>query len=146
MLTNTPRPSLFLGALLGGLTTLPLMALSYLAEQFSASAKRMEQLQGMLIVVAGGAVVGLIVALATRRSNWPGRNVGGVAGLVVFLFVAAVETRLGHFGTGNAVIALLWLLVLIAGWGALLGNWLADKRLSKASPTLIIHGLSRCQI
>jgi DMSO/TMAO reductase YedYZ molybdopterin-dependent catalytic subunit len=171
------RPSLFLGALLGGLTTLPLMALSYLAEQWagfpfvpfdlfdwlarilpgkvitagidsmvriitllglgpiSASAKRMEQLQGMLIVVAGGAVVGLIVALATRRSNWPGRNVGSVAGLVVFLFVAAVETRLGHFGTGNAVIALLWLLVLIAGWGALLGNWLADKRLSKASST-----------
>jgi DMSO/TMAO reductase YedYZ molybdopterin-dependent catalytic subunit len=176
--TDVPRPSLFLGVLLGGLTTLPLMALSYLAEQWaglpfvpfdlfdwlarvlpgqvitigidsmvriitllglgpiSASAKRMEQLQGMLIVVAGGVVVGLIVALVMRRSNWPGHNIGGVAGLIVFLFVAAVEFQLGHLDTGNAVTALLWLLVLIAGWGALLGNWLADKRLSKASPTM----------
>jgi hypothetical protein len=98
------RPSLVLGALLGGLSSLPLIALSFLGEQWgglpfvpfdlfdwlvrvlpgnvittgidsmvrlitlfglgptSAVAKRLEQLQGILLVIAGGVMVGLLVA------------------------------------------------------------------------------------
>src|SRR5512136_1054898 len=138
MVSAMRRPSVWLGALLGGLTSLPLIALSYLGQQWaglpflpfdlfdwvarvlpgrlitgvidtmvriitllglgpiSSAAKRMEQLQGVLFVVAGGVVLGALIALLIRLRNWPGRAVGMAAGLLVFLLVAALEISRGN--------------------------------------------------
>jgi len=171
------RPSLFLGAILGGLTSLPLIALSYLGQQLaglpfvpfdlfdwlarvlpggiittgidtmvrvikllslgptSTTAKRIEQSSGILLVIVGGVIVGLIVALIVRSKNWTGSGVGAVAGLVVFLFIAVVEVRLGNISS-NPGIALLWLAVVIIGWGILLGAWLASERSLAMAPAM----------
>jgi DMSO/TMAO reductase YedYZ molybdopterin-dependent catalytic subunit len=169
------RPSLFLGALLGGLTSLPLIAISYLGEQMadlpfvpfdlfdwlarilpgrlitlvidsmvkvivflglgeiSSAAKRIEQAQGILIVIVGSAVVGFVLAWVLRRRAWPGRNVGAAAGVVVFLFVAAVEISMGNVAH-NPVVALLWLVLLIVGWGALLGALVVSRNVAVETP------------
>jgi DMSO/TMAO reductase YedYZ molybdopterin-dependent catalytic subunit len=169
------HPSLLLGALLGGLTSLPLIALSYLGErvaglpfvpfdlfdwlarilpgrlitavidamvsiivflglgEISTAAKRLEQAQGILMVIVGGVIVGLVLAWALRRTSWPGPVAGAAAGLVVFLFVAAVEIGMGDVAH-NPVIALLWLALLIVGWGALLGTLVAARDVAAATP------------
>jgi DMSO/TMAO reductase YedYZ molybdopterin-dependent catalytic subunit len=160
------RPSLFVGAVLGGLTSLPLIALSYLGQQaaglpfvpfdlfdwlarvlpgsvitvgidtmvrfitllglgpIGGAAKRIEQFLGILLVIAGSVVLGFIMALIIRSSNWTGRNVGAVIGFVAFLSLAAIEINLRTSIAGNPVTALLWLALLTVGWGALLGTWL----------------------
>jgi len=171
------RPLLLLGALLGGLTSLPLIALSYLGEQWarlpfvpfdlfdwlarvlpgglirtgidaivrfitlmglgpiSSNAKRIEQLEGILLVIVGGALVGLITALVIRRTNWSGASVGTVAGLAVFLFLAAIEASLKRL-SGNPGATLLWLALLTIGWGTLLGRWLAAREFASAPSTV----------
>ena len=157
------RPSLFLGALLGGLTSLPLIALSYLGQQWVALpfipfdlfdwlarvlpgriitniidlmvrlitllglgpisnvAKRMEQLQGILLVVAGGVVLGLVIAWLMRRTGWPGRRVGLGVGLIGFGFFTAIEISLRNSIADQSFVSLLWLALLILGWGILYG-------------------------
>jgi DMSO/TMAO reductase YedYZ molybdopterin-dependent catalytic subunit len=172
------RPSLFLGALLGGLTSLPLIALSYLGQQWaglpfipfdlfdwlarvlpgglitvvidtmvriitllgigpiSSAAKRMEQLQGILFVVGGGVVLGAIIALVIRLRDWPGNAVGLAAGLLVFALTAAMEFSLGGPAMDNPAMALLWLAILIVGWGTLLGSWLSAQKVSDTTPAM----------
>jgi DMSO/TMAO reductase YedYZ molybdopterin-dependent catalytic subunit len=162
--------------LLGGLTSLPLIALSYLGQQWaglpfipfdlfdwlarvlpgglitvvidtmvriitllgigpiSSAAKRMEQLQGILFVVGGGVVIGALIALAIRLRDWPGRKVGLVAGLLVFMFTAGMEISLDGPAMDNATMALLWLAILIVGWGTLLGSWLSGQQATAATP------------
>jgi DMSO/TMAO reductase YedYZ molybdopterin-dependent catalytic subunit len=163
---------LVLGALLGGLTSLPLIGLSYLGERWAnlpfipfdlfewlartlpggvvnvgldsmvgiiaalnlgpiaSVGKAVEQLLGVLIVIVGGAVVGLLVAVVIRQSNWPGRSVGAMTGFLAFLFVAAFEINYGRSVSGNPVGSLLWLALLLVGWGTLLGVWLSARELS----------------
>jgi DMSO/TMAO reductase YedYZ molybdopterin-dependent catalytic subunit len=170
------RPSVFLGALLGGLTSLPLIALSYLGQQWaglpfipfdlfdwlarvlpgrlitvvidtmvriitllgigpiSSAAKRMEQLQGILFIVGGGVVFGAIIALVIRLRNWSGSTVGLAAGLLVFMLAAAMEISLGGPAMDNPAVALLWLAILIVGWGTLLGTWLSVRQAPDATP------------
>jgi DMSO/TMAO reductase YedYZ molybdopterin-dependent catalytic subunit len=169
------HPSLLLGAILGGLTSLPLIALSYLGEraaglpfvpfdlfdwlarilpgrlitvvidtmvsiivflglgEISTAAKRMEQAQGILMVIVGSVVVGLIVAWILRRTSWPGRNVGAVAGVVLFLFVVIIEISLGNLAR-NPAITLPWLALLIVGWGMLLGAAVASPNVAAETP------------
>jgi DMSO/TMAO reductase YedYZ molybdopterin-dependent catalytic subunit len=171
------RPSLSLGALLGGLTSLPLMALSYLGAQVAGlpfvpfdlfdwlarvlpgsaitvgidtmvrfitllglgpiggTAKHIEQLLGILTVIASSVVLGFIIALVIRNSHGTGRNVGAAIGFVVFLFLAAIEINLRTSIAGNPVTALLWLALLTVGWGALLGTWLTAGDLWEAPPS-----------
>jgi DMSO/TMAO reductase YedYZ molybdopterin-dependent catalytic subunit len=169
------RRSLIFGVLVGGLTSLPLIAISYLAEQvaglpfvpfdlfdwltrtlpgqlltasidamvrvivwlgladISNAAKRIEQMQALLVVVVGSAIVGLVVGWVVQLTTWPGYNVGLVAGAVVFLLVVVVELSLGNL-SGSVALSLLWLAILIVGWGVLLGSLLAAKPLSQAAP------------
>jgi hypothetical protein len=169
------RPSLFLGAVLGGLTSLPLIALAYLGKQLadlpfvpfdlfdwlarvlpggivrsgidaivrvvtllslgplSSTAKRIEQWMGILLVIVGGAIVGFIVGLIVQVRNWAGSNVGSVAGLVVFLFIAAVEVGLGNV-LGNLGMSLLLLAVLIVGWGDIAGHVACCRKVVGNSP------------
>jgi DMSO/TMAO reductase YedYZ molybdopterin-dependent catalytic subunit len=172
------RPSLFLGALLGGLNSFPVIALAYLGEQWaglpffpfdlfdwlarvlpgrlitlvidtmvqfitllglgpiSNTAKLIEQLQGILLVIAGGIVLGLVIAWVMRIKNWSGFNVGLVVGLVGFALLAAIELSLGNAIVFNPVVALLWLALLIGGWGALLGVLLSAPEAATITPPL----------
>lgn len=158
------RFSLTLGALLGGLTSLPLMALSFLGEQWaglpfipfdlfdwlaralpgdvvtlgidamvraisvlnlgptSDAAKLIEQLMAIGMVVAGGALLGAVIAWALERNARPGWQVGAIGGFAAFLLVAAIELDLGI--ADDAPLASLWLALLVIGWGALLGELL----------------------
>lgn len=163
---------MLLGALLGGLTALPIIALSYLGEQWaklpfvpfdlfdwlarvlpggvirigidaivrvitltglgpiSDTAKRIEQMEGIVLVVIGGALVGLMITWVIRHSHWSGTSVGTVAGLVVFVLILAIEANLKTVLADNASVALPWLAILTVGWAALLGRWLTAKELA----------------
>jgi DMSO/TMAO reductase YedYZ molybdopterin-dependent catalytic subunit len=171
------KPSLFFGVLLGGLSSLPVIALSYLGAHWaglpfipfdvfdwlarvlpgrvitagidsivgfitllglgpiSGTAKHIEQLLGLLIVIAGGMLFGFMIALVIRGSRWPGRRVGVTAGLIAFLIMTAIEIKLGTSIAGQPVPALLWLAVLIIGWGVVLGQWLTAGELAGVTPT-----------
>lgn len=168
------HPSPRLGALLGGLTSLPLIALLYLGEQFarlpfvpfdifdwlarvlpgdlialtissmvrligalrlgptSSTAKLLEQGMALALVIGGAVAVGALVALVMRRlPTLEGWKVGAGAGLLLFGIVALIE--ISHGLVGDPMLALLWLLVLLGGWGALLGGWLgAESRAAVA--------------
>jgi len=161
------RPSIIGGALLGGLTSLPLMGLLFLGEQSvglpfvpfdlfdwlarvlpgnvvisgietmvqviealnlgptSAAAKTIEQLMALGLMVGGGLLLGAVVAWTLRRSRWPGRRIGTIAGLIALLPVVVAEFSLGM--TGNPALSLLWLALMMVGWGALLGDLLETQ-------------------
>jgi len=165
------RPLLFLGALIGGLTSLPLIGLAYLGEQavqlpfvpfnlfdwlarvlpgsvirtgidsivriitllglgpISSTAKSIEHLEGVMLVIIGGGLTGLVMALVIQHSKWQGSSVGLGGGLAVFLFIATVEVSLKTPLGTNPTVALIWLAVLIVGWGTLLGAWLGSQEM-----------------
>ena len=160
------QPSMTLGALVGGLTSLPVIALLYLGEQFSGlpfvpfdlfdwfarvlpgdiitlgidsivklirtlnlgptsqSAKLIEQLLALGIFIGIGFVLGAVIAWAIRRIDGPPWQVGAGAGFVLFLGVAGIELYLG-LGP-NMMVAALWLVLILIGWGALVGRSLGQ--------------------
>ncbi|HEX9074681.1 MAG TPA: molybdopterin-dependent oxidoreductase, partial [Anaerolineae bacterium] len=172
---NSPgrMPSVLSRALLGALTGLPVVALSYLGSKLaglpffpfdlfdwlarvlpgniitlgidsmvsfirllglgpiSATAKTLEQTMGILIVIGAGTISGGVIAFAIERTNLPGRNIGAALGVLAFLFVAAIEVGLKGSLSTSALGSLLWLAVLIVGWGSLLGGWLSAQELSQ---------------
>ena len=155
------------GALLGGLTSLPLMALLYLGQQFasvpfvpfdlfdwlarvlpggvvtagidamvsviaalnlgptSETAKLIEQIIALGIMVAGGMLLGAIIARVLQGGGWLGRQIGSIGGTIAFLLILAVEFALGNARTSTGALALLGM--LIVGWGALLGMLLCAR-------------------
>lgn len=158
------QPSLAVGAVMGGLTALPLMALLFLAEQLarlpfvpfdifdwlawvlpggviasgisaivravgilnlgpmSDAAKLIEQLAGIGIIMGVGVFLGTATAWTLKYSDWSGWQVGAVGGVVAFLLISVIEVNLGI--AGNPVLALLWIALVIIGWGKLLGSML----------------------
>ncbi len=165
--------SLWLGAVLGALTSLPVIALSYLGSQvaglpffpfdvfdwlarvlpgnlitvgidsmvsfiqlfgigpISSTAKSIEQASGIVLIVAGGAVLGLAIILAIRYRHWSGAQVGAILAIVGFVAILAIEFSLGTISSLGSLAA-LWLAILIVGWGRLLGGWLDSPQLSPA--------------
>ena len=95
-----------------------------------SAAKRLEQLLGITIVVAGAALLGGAMALVMRRTGWRGEAVGAVTGAAVFLVVSVVDTELRAPIAVHPALALLWLLLVIVGWSASLGAWLGSRELS----------------
>ncbi len=170
------RPSYRLGALLGGLTGLLLIAVSYLGEQvaglpfipfnlfdwlarvlpgrvinlgidsmvrlitlfglgpISATAKELEHLQGLLLVVVGGVVFGIILTWVLRRSAESGAVVGAAGGGVVFVLTGLIELSLANAVAQNPVVDFLWLALLTIGWGVLLGLWLRHAPMTSGAP------------
>ena len=160
---------------MGGLTSLPVIALAYLGEQvfqlpfvpynlfdwlarvlpgsvirtgidsivriitllglgpISSTAKSIEHLEGILLVIVGGGLTGLVMTVVIQRSKWQGSSVGLVCGLAVFLFIAAVEVSLKSPLANNPTLALIWLALLIVGWGTLLGVWLGSQEMRGAA-------------
>jgi DMSO/TMAO reductase YedYZ molybdopterin-dependent catalytic subunit len=158
------RPTPALGALIGGLTSLPVIALSFLGWQLaelpflpfdlfdwlartlpgdvvrlgidgivrvtsglrlgstSTAAKTIEQLLALGMAVAGGAVLGMLVALITGRDDRPDWRVGARVGLLFLILSILIELDLGLLKA--PLLALLWLALLMVGWGALVGQLL----------------------
>lgn len=170
---STPkRPSLWLGAVLGALTSLPVIALAYLGTLLAglaffpfdlfdwlarvlpgnvitlgidsmvrlirllglgpidSAAKAFEQATGILLVIAGGAALGLVLAFAIRRADRPGSQFGAILGAALFLLIAAIELNLRGASSSTALLSLLWLAILIVGWARLLGGWLSTRELA----------------
>jgi DMSO/TMAO reductase YedYZ molybdopterin-dependent catalytic subunit len=90
-------------------------------------AKAMEQLIGIVVWLAASAAVGLALAAWLRHRAATGRLHGGtgwwagaVAGLCLALLVVIAMLGLGRLAA-NQPGTLLWVAVLLAGWGAVLG-------------------------
>lgn len=88
--------------------------------QTSAVAKQIEQASALLITFVGGAVFGAIIATLRQRSPWSAQRVGTVGGLGLLVVVLAIEMSVAS----QSVLAILWLALLLVGWGWLLGTWL----------------------
>lgn len=156
-----PQSSLALGALLGGVTSLPVLAFFYLGNRLAGlpfvpfdlfdwlarvlpggivtlgidamitlirrlglgatdeTAKQLEGLLALGLVVIGGVLLGVVIAWAMHGRPQRGRQIGALAGLVVFLVVAAIEISFAQ--TSNSALGLAWLAFVYVSWGALLG-------------------------
>jgi DMSO/TMAO reductase YedYZ molybdopterin-dependent catalytic subunit len=171
------RSTVWRGAMVGALTSLPVLALLYLGEQLaslpfvpfdlfdwlarvlpgnvitagidalvrlitalnlgptSVAAKRIEQAGALLLFVACGAVLGAAIVLLLLRRVWPAWQAGAIGGLVAFFLISALE-----FGRGSwnpAVGTVLALVLLIVGWGVVLGMVLGGTlRGSQPAPTV----------
>lgn len=169
-----PQSSLAVGALLGGLTSLPVLALFYLGNRLvglpfvpfdlfdwlaralpggvvtlgidaiialirrlglgatDETAKQIEGLLALGLVVIGGILLGAVIAGASRRRPQRSRQIGALAGLVVFFAVAAIEVNLGR--AANPALGLAWVALVYVSWGALLGV-LLGRAAPSAAPT-----------
>jgi DMSO/TMAO reductase YedYZ molybdopterin-dependent catalytic subunit len=170
------KPSYRFGAVLGGLTSLLLIAMSYLGQQLadlpfipfdlfdwlarvlpgnvislgidtmvrlitslglgsiSATAKLLEQLQGLLLVVISGVVFGVILTWVVRHSTRSAAIIGATGGSVVFVLVGAIELNLATAIARSPVLAFLWLALLTVGWGLVLGLWLGSAPVKASAP------------
>jgi DMSO/TMAO reductase YedYZ molybdopterin-dependent catalytic subunit len=89
----------------------------------SVVAKQAEQTIAVVQFLLGGIVVGLILA-------WFGRRFGGRAGLTagVVLWIAALLVAAGlsfsgaGFGTATSLFSVIWLGILMVGWGVVLAR------------------------
>jgi DMSO/TMAO reductase YedYZ molybdopterin-dependent catalytic subunit len=88
----------------------------------SATAKRIEQLMALGMVVIAGIVVGALVAwlAAAARQSRHGWQVGAAVGLLMLIPVIAIELSLGL--AENVMLSLVWLALTHIGWGTLLGS------------------------
>jgi DMSO/TMAO reductase YedYZ molybdopterin-dependent catalytic subunit len=93
-------------------------------------AKAMEQLLGVVLWLVAGAAVGLALAAwlrrpaaAARLGQGAGQQAGAIAGLALAVLVAIAMLGLGQFASGQPW-TLLWLAILVPGWGAVLGTLL----------------------
>ncbi len=93
-------------------------------------AKGVEQAMAIGLVVVAGGVLGGLLALAIGRTTRPGWQVGAGGGLLLALLVGGIEVSAGVLA--KPVGGLLWIGLLLAGGGALLGHALSPA----AEPTL----------
>ena len=96
-----------------------------------SAAKQIEQLLGVAFVVAGAGLLGAVIVLIMRRTNWRGELVGAATGMATFLVVSAVDMELRAPISVHPALGLLWLLLVIVGWGASLGAWLGSRELGE---------------
>jgi len=88
----------------------------------STAAKSIEQLMGLGLVLGGGVVLGIVVARALSVISWTGWQVGALVGLAASVPLIAIVISLG--AGGSSALALLWVALSTAGWGAILGSLL----------------------
>ncbi len=103
-----------IGAMVSIITTLHL-------GQIDTTAKLFENIQALLVVAVTGAVFGLILAwIASRRRSWLA-PAGFLGGIVLWLGIAVAEISTAQ-APGSLVIALIWFLILVIGWGTQLSR------------------------
>jgi DMSO/TMAO reductase YedYZ molybdopterin-dependent catalytic subunit len=106
---------------LGIETLVNLIAALNLGTSTSGTAKLMEQIMAVLIVIAAGTILGGLTAALMRLSHFRGKQIGAAFGVLAFVAVVAIELSLG---ITNLVVSLIWLALLMVGWGWLLGRTL----------------------
>jgi DMSO/TMAO reductase YedYZ molybdopterin-dependent catalytic subunit len=94
--------------------------------QTSAVAKTAEQLLALGLTVLIGAGVGLVIAVLQQRFNWSGVQSGFWVGLITFVLFGVVELDLGMME--SPVPSLLWLGLLLVGWGLFIGRVLEVRK------------------
>jgi DMSO/TMAO reductase YedYZ molybdopterin-dependent catalytic subunit len=171
------------GTLLGALSSLPVIALSFLGQQFAAlpflpfdifdwlarrlpgsliavgidaivriivllrlgpiggSAKLVEQAIALVMVVLLGAAFGGLLGLVLQRSSTIGWRAGSLGGFVLFLLAAGIKYDLGF--AGDPSLPLLWLAVLLMGWGTVLGHSLSAAMRQPRSPAPVVPAIAR---
>lgn len=98
------------------------------------TAKLAEQILAILQLVAGGAVFGAVLAWFAQRSTAGLVWRGVLGGTILFAISAIAEGALGNTNVGGVI----WIAVLLLGWGAALGYLV-----SLAGPALAAEPESR---
>ncbi len=98
----------------------------------ASTAKLAEQSLAVLQFVIGGGVLGLAISALSARTPRSAVRIGIAAGVVALLISFAAEALLG-FPEIGAVVSILWMAVVLVGWGWLLGRW-ANQQLQPAQP------------
>jgi len=95
-----------------------------------AAAKRIEQITALLLFAMIGALFGLIIVWSAGRRPKDGSpsssNAGIIAGIWLFVLVVVAEFALDRSALN--LFGLLWLAVILVGWGTILGRILAPRR------------------
>ena len=112
-----------------GIDTMVRLITAVGAGPIDSAAKRIEQLLGVAIVVAGAGLLGGVMVLLMRRTGWRGELVGALTGAAMFLVVSVVDMELRAPIAVHPALGLLWLLLVIVGWGVSLGAWLGSREL-----------------
>jgi DMSO/TMAO reductase YedYZ molybdopterin-dependent catalytic subunit len=91
----------------------------------AAVAKQAEMIIAIGQFILAGVFFGLVLAILGRR--WPGNLVrlGALGGVLLFLPLVFAETSLG-FPAGGPLPPLVWLAIVLIGWGAVSG-WLINE-------------------
>ena len=109
--------------------------LSALGFSVRETAKLAEQLMALFIIIAAGAILGLLVAFLIRQWREDGLRAGMLAGVPFFLLFLIAVLSLGL--SGNTLLAVVWIFALTAGWGAAIGyslQWIAHAAEGSAAP------------
>ncbi|HZD10027.1 MAG TPA: molybdopterin-dependent oxidoreductase [Candidatus Binatia bacterium] len=85
----------------------------------SETAKLAEQLTAILIVIAIGALLGLLLGIIERASDLDAVRAGLLAGSPLFILLLVAKLSLGL--SGSLLLTVIWLFLLTVGWGAALG-------------------------
>ncbi len=91
----------------------------------AAAAKLTEQILAAIVVLAGGAVTGLVVSRAARRGVRVIAVVGTLAGTVWGVLLAIASARMSRSAVVSPWLAGAWIFASCAVWGAVLGWSLA---------------------
>jgi hypothetical protein len=121
------------GAVTAGIDTMVLAIVSLGIGPIDVAAKAMEQATGMLFVIVGATVAGLLMAWLVRRTSWDGLRLGALFGVGAAVGALAMAVAVGP--RGGFEWTAVWLLVLLEGWGLLLGY--VTERLVRPSPATL---------
>lgn len=112
----------------GGLITFGIdtmvVTLRALGLDVSETAKLAEQLMALGNFVVAGGFMGLLVVLLRRRTRLTSGQAGILSGLPLFALLLLALMSLGI--SGSLLLTVVWLLLLSAGWGAVLA-FLVDR-------------------
>ncbi|WP_114779415.1 molybdopterin-dependent oxidoreductase [Botryobacter ruber] len=87
----------------------------------ASAAKTAEKAMALLLFLAGGTVAGVLVILLMGRLKKSPVLTGTVAGSLFGLAAMLISLNVNLFSAAHPVPALLWALLLFAGWGFVLG-------------------------
>lgn len=97
----------------------------------TSSAKVVEQLLALALMVVAGGLLGGGIAVALARSEIRGGRLGLTAGWALLALFVVVEGALGF--SGSAFVVFGWIGLLLVGWGVMLGNLIANANAASAA-------------
>ncbi len=95
----------------------------------ASAAKQAEQAIAIGVFIFIGAIFGAILSWLGSRNASALTRYGTAGGLILFFLMLVVELSLGSSQAGFVASA-IWLVILLAAWGAILGRLLRDSVLS----------------